>query len=84
MKAYVKPELYYENFELSQHIAACAWDMTDFRTKEDCSAVGDSSMGITGVALFTKSSVCADVISPDVAESYCYEVESDAFNIFNS
>ncbi len=27
MKKYVKPELYYENFELSQHIAACGIDV---------------------------------------------------------
>ena len=27
MKPYVKPELYFESFELAQHIAACAWDM---------------------------------------------------------
>ena len=25
MKKYVKPEIYYENFELSQHIADCGW-----------------------------------------------------------
>ena len=28
MKVYEKPRVYIERFELSQHIAACAWDMT--------------------------------------------------------
>lgn len=26
MKKYVKPELFYERYELSQHIADCAWE----------------------------------------------------------
>ena len=33
MKPYIKPELYYENFELSQHIAACAYDMQNLKDK---------------------------------------------------
>lgn len=28
MKAYVKPELFYEQFELSKHIADCAFELT--------------------------------------------------------
>ena len=27
MKNYVKPELFFESYELSQNIAACGWDM---------------------------------------------------------
>lgn len=39
MKPYVKPELYYENFELAQHIAAC--NITMQHTVEgDCTGTG--------------------------------------------
>ena len=27
MKKYVKPELFFERYELSQHIADCTWEM---------------------------------------------------------
>ncbi len=39
MKEYVKPELYYESFELSQHIAGCNLTMTD-ADPMNCSASG--------------------------------------------
>ncbi len=37
MKTYVKPELYFESFELSQHIAAC--DLKLGHNIEDCAIV---------------------------------------------
>lgn len=43
MKAYVKPELFYESFELSQNIAACGWDL-QFANKAECYAVMDGDI----------------------------------------
>ena len=40
MKKYVKPELFYEKYELTQHIADCAWELTN-STKNTCSATPD-------------------------------------------
>ncbi len=33
MKPYVKPELYFESFELAQHIAGCNLTLNILRTK---------------------------------------------------
>ena len=33
MKNYVKPELFYERYELSQHIADCAWEVNYEKTE---------------------------------------------------
>ena len=42
MKTYEKPQIFFESFEVSQHVAACGWDMSNSVTPENCSAVGDS------------------------------------------
>lgn len=44
MKEYVKPELYYESFELSQHIAGCNLQMKS--TIEDACAASGTIDGI--------------------------------------
>ena len=43
MKPYVKPELYFESFELAQHIAACAWDMKNQNNENNCTAEWDTT-----------------------------------------
>lgn len=65
MKTYVKPELYYESFELSQHIAAC-----DLQIKHadaaSCKIINDREFGSL-VGGFITTEVC------DFAyEQYCY------------
>lgn len=80
MKAYVKPELYYENFELSQHIAACAWDMKNATVAENCMAIGDEEFGNGGLILFAAGPDC----NVTDFEAYCYEPSAEAFGIFNS
>lgn len=82
-KPYVKPQLYYENFELSQHIAACGWDM-DNQDKNNCRALGDApNFNNPPVYLFTDTSRC-DVVPGDTGESYCYEPSKGAYGLFNS
>ena len=41
MKPYVKPELHFESYELSQHIAACRWDWANLQNKHTCYAEYD-------------------------------------------
>lgn len=41
MKKYVKPDLYFESFQLTQHIAACGYDMIDSMDVERCYSQGD-------------------------------------------
>lgn len=82
MKKYVKPDLFYENFELSQHIAACAWDMSNSTSVDTCSAVSDSTWGVPeGIHAFNEGvTSCTD----GPLESYCYTNGSSDVNIFNS
>lgn len=82
MKKYVKPDLYYEDFQLSVHIAACAWDMSNSSSPEVCSAISDADNTLgypADVVVFTNKSLCA--AEP---EYYCYTNGTEGFNIFNS
>ena len=57
MKQYVKPELFYENFELAQHIAACGYDLNhgDVFT---CKIEMDNALGGTAEGGFADTRVC--------------------------
>lgn len=81
MKKYEKPEIYIEKFELSQHIAACAWDMSNQNSVESCSATSDAELsGLVGINAFYDENVCSD----GPIDVYCYTNDSEGFNIFNS
>ena len=82
MKKYEKPQIYIEKFELSQHIAACAWDMSNHDNVQTCSAVSDSNItGIFGVVAFNDG---VDVCINGELDVYCYTTDSEGWNIFNS
>lgn len=75
MKKYVKPELFYERYELSQHIADCAWELKDpndgsqtFAAVNSCLAYGDTALGLEGI-LFTEEKGCSETNYED----YCYQ-----------
>lgn len=86
MKKYVKPELFYERFELSQHIADCAWELTN-STKDTCSATADP-VKLPGFAnLFahtTSGCVNIPVEYGGTYEGYCYQPGEDGINVFIS
>ena len=67
MKTYVKPELYYEHFELSQHIAACMLRL-NLGSVETCSATANPVSD--GLAYFVSEGIC----TPGTADTgiYCY------------
>ncbi len=80
MKNYVKPELFYERYELSQHIADCAWEYQNFNTSPSCELVADfNQTGLTG-ALFGEG--CQ--IPESTLEEYCYQNSLDMNNTFVS
>lgn len=68
MKAYVKPELFVESYELSQHIATCGIDVTS--TDGGCTGIldGDFWIGLGGTPVF--SSDCSTPV--EKVEGYCY------------
>lgn len=86
MKTYEKPQIFFESFEVSQHVAACGWDMSNSVTPENCSAVGDS-VDFTNppITIFVEgNSQC--LISKD-PQLYCYENSTDdesTMRVFNS
>ena len=84
MKKYVKPELFYEHFELSQHIADCAWELA-LASKEACKADADSALLGSGMpALFMETGKGCVLLSEDY-ESYCYHTGKDGMpNVFAS
>lgn len=78
MKKYVKPELFYEKFELSQHIAGtCAWVLNS--AKGDCKA---SCEGMDDGTLFSSEIGC--YFDSEVVEDYCYTTGSEGMNVFAS
>ena len=75
-KQYVKPELYFENFELSTSIAACAY--TD-ATHQDGNTCAYSTTG--GTIFSTSPDPCA--YTPDNLQSkICYDISNANQNIF--
>lgn len=71
MKKYVKPDLYFESFQLTQHIAACRYDMIGLRDVNDCYSHGDRNQDVGGyydpTTKFFSGGQCE--ITP---EDYCY------------
>ena len=79
MKKYVKPELFFESYELSQTIAACGWDLVK-DAEGNTRFLGDPEWGNPQILVFNEAS-CETVL-----EGYCYENSSDniAMSFFNS
>lgn len=82
MKAYVKPELFYERYEVSQHIADCQWEMSGFNSIETCKAYPDAGFWGPGYTdtLATEAQNC-DITN---IEDYCYQKGTDGLNVFLS
>lgn len=71
MKPYVKPELYYENFELAQHIAGCSLTEINSADVLNCTASGTIS-SIFGPEVSKAWFVGANDTCEKKAEGYCY------------
>lgn len=82
MKKYVKPELFYENFELAQHVADCGWELKSGNINE-CYAQGDAAWGIVDdVHVFSISAACA-VLDGD-SPNYCYTNSTSITSLYRS
>lgn len=69
MKKYVKPELFYEKFELSQHIASDCQSQLNHYDVNNCSVKGNDYMG----GYFVSEGVCTTPVEEDALQDYCYE-----------
>lgn len=71
MKPYVKPELYYENFELAQHIAGCSMSEINSVDVTSCTAKGTIS-SVFGTDHSDAWFVDGNNNCTTKAEGYCY------------
>ena len=85
MKKYVKPELFYEHYELSQHIADCAWELTN-STKDTCSAQADPDylLDFVNSDLFMDSNNGCALIPGKNYHAFCYHDGAQGVNVFAS
>lgn len=67
MRTYKKPEIYFEHFELSEHIAACDYKLT-FADGNNCSATNQIEDDYAyGETIFLIEGLCTGVTN-----DYCY------------
>ena len=83
MKKYVKPELFYEHYELSQHIADCAWELTN-SNEDTCSAQADPDYLPGFSNLFMASGNGCYYIPGVNYQDYCYQDGAQGVNVFAS
>lgn len=85
MKKYVKPELFYERFELSQHIADCGWEWVNLIDGNVCYAQPDPKFNnYFGENLFFSSNTPLCIYTEETFEDICYQSGSDGMNVFQS
>lgn len=81
MKKYVKPELFYEHYELSQHIADCEWEYT--HDEGGCIAQGDDDDGLGAYQMFS-GQLAACNVEPSKVENFCYHQSVYGSKLFQS
>lgn len=81
-KMYVKPMIYLEKFELSKHIADCAWELTS-ASKEACAAEADPDY-LPGFPNLFVSSENGCVYTTAIYQDYCYHDGAQGVNVFAS
>lgn len=87
MKKYVKPDLYFESFQLNQHIAACGYDLVGNSTSPaNCSFRGDKDFGNDPVEFFLDSSEPCKKEDAIVLDRYCFQNSdgTEAMATYNS
>lgn len=83
MKKYVKPELFYERYELTEQIADCAWELLQGDDHGGCRVAGDEKNGLGGLYIFTSEDQGCNVLNPST-ELYCYTNGAGGYNSFMS
>jgi len=82
MKKYVRPELFYESFELSHNVANCGYTgrtQYSLNSPQNCYFEYEQ-----GRKLFFDASICTVDANSVGAELYCYQTGSDGFTVFGS
>lgn len=80
-KTYVKPQVYFEDFQLSASIAAgCASDFKDGATQGDANSCAFDD----GVNKIFVDGNGACITKPDNGTKYCYQIPLDGNRVFAS
>ena len=83
-KTYIKPELFFEQFILNQHMAQeCDWNWTGFsdQVTPTCSIVGSARIGMQDISIFAQYTCTKMESTP---EAYCYYTATRAIGEFGS
>lgn len=82
MKKYVKPELFYERYELTKHIADCSWELQS-GSDSKCWAKPDDEDYPGFENLFHAGQTNCKLTS-DKWQDYCYHNGADGYRLFQS
>lgn len=84
MKPYVKPELIYEDFQLSHTVANCNPAMNQSET--DCKYESDELFGLinSDETVFNDGCTYSSDYFEEIFEDYCYQTGTADFNLFTS
>lgn len=82
MKKYVKPELFYERYELTKHIADCSWELQS-GSDSQCYAKPDAEDYPGFQQLFHAQQDGCQMTS-DKWQDYCYHNGADGYRLFQS
>ena len=82
-KMYEKPMIYMERFELSKHIADCAWELQSGNTNS-CFANPDKDKISLEFTLFQGDMLAVCTATPENVEDYCETVAGANVNVFVS
>ena len=85
VKKYIKPELFYEFYELSQHIADCTWELKNMIDVTVCDVRPDLDKlpFLTDQdRMFAEWPTCT--ILRDDFEEFCYQTSTLNATLFNS
>lgn len=79
MKPYVKPELYFESFELAQHIAGCNLELMKSGDPANCAASGTIGKDTADSWFIDGNRNCNILV-----EGYCWTNSSMSLTTINS
>ena len=85
VKKYVRPELFYEFYELSQHIADCTWELKNMTDVTICAVLPDLDKlpFLTAEAnMFAEWPTC-QILREDF-EDFCYQNSTLNATLFSS
>lgn len=82
-KKYVKPDLFYEDFQLSRNVASCSVEDDDSMTSANLSDGNSCYYDFWGAVLFNTSTGSCELDYSDL-EGYCYQTGSAGYSFFHS